>query len=201
MRQRILSQLAGTRPPQDPALAALAALAPDVAGAFASLRLMPAAVLVPVVDRSPELSLLLTRRTEHLRDHAGQVSFPGGRVEPVDAGPLHTALRESEEEVGVPGERVDVAGYLPARAVVTGFAVTPVVGFIEPGLAGIADPREVAEVFEVPLNWLLDPSNRIPATRAWGGIEISVCEYHYGAHRIWGATAQIIDEFVNLISL
>lgn len=200
MRERILSRLAGTRAAPDPAAAAVAALNPELARAFASLRLTPAAVLVPLIERPAGLSLLFTRRTEHLRDHAGQISFPGGRVEPDDAGPLHTALRESEEEVGLPGDQVHVAGYLPARAVVTGFAVTPVVGFAAPDLAHVADPREVADVFEVPLHWFLDPANRIASTRNWGGVQFSVCEYHYDAHRIWGATAQILDEFAKLIS-
>jgi len=200
VRDRILSRLAGTRAAPDPAVAALAALEPELAQAFSALRLTPAAVLVPLVERQSELSVLLTRRTEHLRDHAGQISFPGGRVETDDAGPLQTALRESREEVGLPAERVEVAGYLPARAVVTGFAVTPVVGFIAPDLAHVADAREVADIFEVPLTWFLDPANRMQSTRRWGGTEFPVCEYRYQAHRIWGATAQIVDEFVTLIA-
>lgn len=200
MRDRILSRLAGTRPPQDPVAAALDALEPELARAFAAIRLTPAAVLVPMVERSDGLSLLLTRRAENLRDHAGQISFPGGRVEPGDAGPLSTALRESEEEVGLPRDRVDVAGYLPSRAVVTGFTVTPIVGFVAPGLAHIADPREVAEVFEVPLSYLLDDRNRLESVRAWGGVEMRVCEYHYQEYRIWGATAQILDQFIQIIS-
>lgn len=199
MRERILSRLAGTRAAADPALAAIEALDPELARAFSALRLTPAAVLLPLVERRSGLHVLLTRRTEQLRDHAGQISFPGGRVEPRDAGPLHTALRESEEEVGLPGNQVQVAGYLPARAVVTGFAVTPVVGFVAPDLAHVADTREVAAVFEVPLAWFLDRRNRIDSTRRWGGAEFPVCEYHYDAHRIWGATAQIVDEFVQLI--
>jgi len=200
VRERILTRLAGSRAAADPAAAAFAALDSGLARAFATLTLTPAAVLVPVIDRQSELSLLFTRRTEHLRDHAGQISFPGGRVEPDDAGPLHTALRESEEEVGLPGDQVQVAGYLPARAVVTGFAVTPVVGIVAPDLAYVADTREVAHIFEVPLTWFLDPANRIASTRNWGGVEFPVCEYHYDSHRIWGATAQIVDELAAIIA-
>lgn len=199
MRERILSRLAGTRAAPDPAKAAIDALAPELARAFAALKLTPAAVLVPLVERDAGIHLLLTRRTMHLRDHAGQISFPGGRVEPDDAGPLATALRESREEVGLREDQVDVAGYLPARAVVTGFAVTPVVGFVPSDVAHVADPHEVDQVFEVPLSFLRDPANRIDALRSWGGVDIPICEYHYGEHRIWGATAQIVEEFVTTI--
>jgi 8-oxo-dGTP pyrophosphatase MutT (NUDIX family) len=201
VRERIRSRLVGTREARDPAKAALAALTPELARAFGALRLTPAAVLVPVIERTAGISLLLTQRTEHLRDHAGQISFPGGRVEPGDANALETALRESNEEVGLSAEAVQVVGYMPPRPVVTGFVVTPVVGMVEPDLAHVADPHEVAEVFEVPLEFLRESKNRVDTVRAWGGLELPVCEYHYQGRRIWGATAQILDEFIRLLNL
>ena len=118
-----------------------------------------AAVLVPLVERPEGLTVLLTRRTEHLRDHAGQISFPGGRSEPEDDGPTHTALREAHEEVGLAPAHVDVIGALPTYTTVTHFVVTPVVALVQPRFELALDAFEVAEAFEVPLAWLMDPAN------------------------------------------
>lgn len=157
--------------------------------------LIPAAVLLLLVDREPGLTVLLTRRTDHLRDHPGQISLPGGCIEPGDAGPLGAALRETREELGIAPAVVNVLGYLPPHPVVTGFAVTPVVGLV-PAWVGIQhDPSEVAEVFEVPLEFVLDPANVNRGMRRIRELEVPVLEYRYGTHRIWGATAQILYSF------
>lgn len=143
--------------------------------------------------------MLLTRRTDHLRDHPGQISFPGGRLDPRDTGPLAAALRETAEELGIPSGLVEIAGYLPAHAVVTGFAVTPVVGFL-PGVLDLRpDSFEVAEVFEVPLDFLLNPHNAIAGFRRIESFELPVWEYRYESRRIWGATAHILRSFVSII--
>lgn len=118
-----------------------------------------ASVLVPLVLRDDRLAVLLTQRTDHLSDHAGQISFPGGRAEPEDRDAIDTALREAEEEVGLPRDRVEVIGTLPTYTTVTNFVVTPVVGLVAPDVALRPDPFEVAEVFEVPLSFLMDPAH------------------------------------------
>jgi 8-oxo-dGTP pyrophosphatase MutT (NUDIX family) len=192
VKARITARLRGTAPPQDPESAARAALPPGVAAAFPD-RLIPAAVLVPLVERPAGLTVLLTRRTDHLRDHPGQISFPGGRVAADDLSPLATALRETREELGISSALVELAGYLPAQAVVTGFAVTPVVGFLPGSLVVLPDPVEVAEAFEVPLAFILDPANAISGLRRIGRVEIPVQEFRYASHRIWGATANILN--------
>jgi 8-oxo-dGTP pyrophosphatase MutT (NUDIX family) len=154
--------------------------------------LVPAATLVPLVDRPDGMTLLLTQRTEHLHDHAGQISFPGGRVEPGDENPLATALRETEEEIGLSREFIDVVGYLDPYETGTGFLVTPVVGLVSPGFTLELDTFEVAEVFEVPLAFILDPANhRQDYLEVRGGRRrFYVIEYE---HRyIWGATAGML---------
>ena len=125
----------------------------------------PAAVLIPVIAHPGELTVLFTQRTAHLKSHAGQVSFPGGRAEPGDATPEVTALRESREEIGLAPERVEILARLPDYITRTGYRVTPVVGLLEPPLELMPDPREVEEVFEVPLAFLLDPRNHRRQTR------------------------------------
>jgi len=120
----------------------------------------PAAVLVPVVNRPEGLTLLLTQRSADLPDHPGQISFPGGRVEPDDSTLAHAALREASEEIGLPAERVAILGELSTYDTVTGFRVTPIVGWVEPPFALTLDPVEVADAFEVPLAFLLDPQNQ-----------------------------------------
>lgn len=154
--------------------------------------LTPAAVLFPIVPRDDGHTVLLTQRTAHLRDHAGQVSFPGGRVEASDASPIETALRETEEEVGIGRERVEVLGFLPEYRTGTGFRVTPVVGLVHPPFEVHPDPFEVAEVFEVPLPFLLDPANHQRHSVHLRGALRHYFAMPYGDYFIWGATAGMI---------
>lgn len=156
----------------------------------------PAAVLVPLVMHTDAPTVLLTQRTERLQDHAGQVSFPGGSREARDATPVETALRETEEEIGLGREHVEVVGYLPGYLTITGFAVSPVVGLVRPGFALKTDPLEVAEVFEVPLAFLADPLNRRVEKRDFAGYDVGYYVFEYGQHRIWGATAAMLVNFV-----
>ncbi|MBV9550639.1 MAG: CoA pyrophosphatase [Alphaproteobacteria bacterium] len=158
-----------------------------------------AAVLLPLVAAN-EPVLLFTRRTEALVRHAGQVSFPGGRVEIQDASPRHTALRETAEEIGLVPERVAVAGYLSRYRTGTGFDIQPLVGVIDPGFVLTPNPAEVAAVFEVPLSFLADPANRVRATRELNGGIRSFYTYTYDGHEIWGATAAIIVDLVTRLA-
>ncbi len=154
--------------------------------------LRPAAVLVPVVDRADGLSVLLTRRTDHLHHHPGQISFPGGRVERSDTSPVMTALRETEEEIGLAADRVELLGELAEYHTGTGFRVTPVVGLVHPPFELELDDFEVAEAFEVPLAFLLDPANRERHRIEYRG---RMREFHampYRGYFIWGATAGIL---------
>lgn len=152
---------------------------------------IPAAVLMAIVLRDTP-TLLLTQRTSHLRDHPGQISFPGGRIEPDDPSPRAAALREAEEEIGLAGDRVDVLGYLPRYLTGTGFDVTPVVGLVRPPLELLADPFEVAEIFEVPLPFLLDESNFQRMALHVGGRRRTFYSIPHAERFIWGATAGMI---------
>lgn len=152
----------------------------------------PAAVLIGVVPRPSGAHVLLTRRTEQLRHHAGQVSFPGGRIDAIDANPAQAALREAREEVGLRLEQAQALGYLDPYLTVTGFRVLPVLALIRDDFAPHANPDEVADVFEVPLDLLLDPSRLERIEIAFGGRARHVLQYRYAAHRIWGATASIL---------
>jgi 8-oxo-dGTP pyrophosphatase MutT (NUDIX family) len=151
-----------------------------------------AAVLVPIVDHPSGLTVIFTKRTSHLKAHSGQVSFPGGRAEPEDPTPEFTALREAQEEIGLAVETVEVLARLPDYRTRTGFRVTPVVGVITPPLALTPDPREVEEVFEVPLAFLLDPANHRRETRELQGRTVGYYVMRYGTHIIWGATAGML---------
>jgi 8-oxo-dGTP pyrophosphatase MutT (NUDIX family) len=151
----------------------------------------PAAVLAAVVDR-PTPTMLLTRRHENMRRHAGQVAFPGGRADPEDDGPVATALREANEEVGLPGEAVTLIGADEVYRTVTGYTVVPVIGVIPPDLPLAPQEAEVAEIFEVPLPFLLDPINRLEREIEWQGAMRRYFEFLYERHRIWGATAAMI---------
>jgi 8-oxo-dGTP pyrophosphatase MutT (NUDIX family) len=157
---------------------------------------VPAAVLVPfVLGLAP--GVLLTKRASHLTKHAGQVSFPGGRIDPTDESPEAAALREAEEEIGLDPMRVELAGRLPDYITGTGYQITPILGLLSPGVAldglGLtASPHEVEQMFELPLAVLLDPHAPIRKTRMWGGRMRSYWEWPHPEHHIWGATAAIL---------
>ena len=156
------------------------------------LELTPAAVLFPIVLRETSPTVLLTQRTAHLKDHAGQISFPGGRVEVEDPSPVHTALRETEEEIGLNRQHIDVLGFLPEYRTGTGFRVTPVVALVNPPFELALDPFEVAEAFEVPLGFLLDPANHKRHSLHYRGALRHFYAMPYGDYFIWGATAGMI---------
>ena len=176
-------------------------LVPDRAPASAS-------VLVPLVQRGDGLHLLLTRRTDHLRDHAGQISFPGGRVESHDADAVATALRETEEEIGLARSFVEVIGALPDYSTVTAFVVTPVVALVQPGFMLALDTVEVAEAFEVPLSFLMNPAHhqrhefdfqgtqRRFLSMPWDG---PGADGHQQRYFIWGATAAMLRNFYRFL--
>lgn len=153
--------------------------------------LAQAAVLVPVTDRS-EPGVILTRRTDTLSKHAGQIAFPGGRIDPGDTGPADAALREAEEEIALPRDRVTLVGEADRYRTVTGFEVIPVLGVVPPDLVYTPAAAEVAAVFEVPLGFLLDSGNHIEASVEWQGRNRHYYEIIWGEHRIWGATAAMI---------
>jgi 8-oxo-dGTP pyrophosphatase MutT (NUDIX family) len=154
--------------------------------------LIPAAVLVPLVERDAGLTVLLTQRAETLKDHAGQISFPGGRIEAHDRDPWHAALREAHEEIGLSAGFVEFAGYLPDHWVGTGFRVTPVVGFVNPLYELRIAAEEVHDVFEVPLDFILDAANHKLRMRRLGGVELETFDIPYGSRIIWGATAGML---------
>jgi 8-oxo-dGTP pyrophosphatase MutT (NUDIX family) len=153
--------------------------------------LTPAAVLVAVVDHvSP--TVILTERPATMRKHPGQISFPGGRIDPEDDGPVAAALREAEEEIALPRHAVEVIGAADLYRTVTGFEVTPIVGVVPPGLRLEPQPGEVAAMFEAPLHFLLDPRHQMVRTAMWQGRERSYYEIEWEGRRIWGATAAMI---------
>ncbi len=154
--------------------------------------LRPAAVLIPVVDRDGDLSVIFTRRTDHLPDHAGQISFPGGSIEPSDQSPEDAALRETEEEIGLSRSHVEILGRLDRYDVGTGYSVTPIVGMVEPPFELDPDSHEVAETFEVPLAFLLNPANHQRHKQTIDGRDRHFYAVPYGNHFIWGATAGML---------
>ena len=152
----------------------------------------PAAVLVPLVNRPEGLTVLLTRRTDHLNDHAGQISFPGGKVDAVDASAEDTALRETEEEIGLHRRCVQLLGRLPDYFIPTGFRVTPIVGWVEPPFELVLDSFEVAAAFEVPLSHVIDPAHRQMQSAMRAGRLRHFYAMPYDGYNIWGATAGML---------
>ncbi len=152
----------------------------------------PAAVLVPVVNRPNGLSVLLTQRTDHLNNHAGQISFPGGKADVEDASAEHTALRETEEEIGLARRHIHLLGRLPDYYIPTGFRVTPIVGWVEPPFELTLDAFEVAEAFEVPLSYVIDPAHRQMQSAMRAGRLRHFYAMPYEGYNIWGATAGML---------
>lgn len=153
---------------------------------------IPAAVLVAVMGPPEDPGILFTRRTETLRRHPGEISFPGGRIDPGDASGMAAALREAEEEVGLAARAISPLGFLDPYETITAFRVLPVVARIRPGTRISPQPGEVAEAFEVPLSYLLEPSNCEQVAAAFGGRMRHYFQFRHGGHRIWGATAAML---------
>lgn len=201
MKPLVRQRLAGTRPPRDAvaeAAARLRGLLP-VDEWMRQRPMRPAAVLVPLIDRPGGLAVLLTERNADLPDHPGQIAFPGGRLEPGDADAVAAALRECEEEVGIPPAAVEVIGFLGPHLTLTGYAVTPVVGLVRPDVTLALDPREVASAFEVPLGLLLDPAARRSETREAFGRRFAMPYWEHDGRRIWGATAWMLSDLAQLL--
>ncbi|HUF45421.1 MAG TPA: CoA pyrophosphatase [Aestuariivirgaceae bacterium] len=151
-----------------------------------------AAVLVPLVRREMELTVLLTLRSDHLPSHGGQIAFPGGKIDEVDDGPLEAALREAHEETGLDPRLVEPLGYLDVYQTRTGFRIIPVVGLVDPSAQFSPGAGEVADVFEVPLSFLMDPLHHLQESRLWQGVERRFYVMAYGERYIWGATAGML---------
>lgn len=157
----------------------------------------PAAVLVPIIDHPDQMTVLLTRRPDHMNKHAGQVAFPGGRVDPDDAHPAAAALREAQEEIGLAADYVELVGQLDPYHTGTGFQITPVVGIITPGFTLKACDREVAEIFEVPLSFLMNPENHQRRETEFKGRKAQFYAMPYNDYYIWGATAGMLVNLFN----
>jgi len=200
--EQIRERLAATRMPADPAIPRMPPEAKYWPADFLeqiAAGLTPAGVLIPIIERRDGLSVLLTQRSPDLKAHAGQVSFPGGRMEPGDADIAATALRETQEEVGIAPAQVSIAGYLPPSPTVTGYSVTPVVGLVDPDVRIVVDPIEVDVAFEVPLAFLLDERNQRQSEREFGGARLRIFEFHYAERRIWGATASMLVQLKKIL--
>jgi 8-oxo-dGTP pyrophosphatase MutT (NUDIX family) len=202
LRTRIENLLRDTVPGRDPEFPYAAQFTPEQ---IERLRKMfpaepaRAAVLVPLVERPAGLRVLLTQRASHLKNHPGQISFPGGRIELADAGPWEAALRETQEEIGLEPRFITRAGYLQDHLVITGFRVTPAVGFVQPGFDLRLDETEVENVFEVPLEFVLDVRNHLPRDRSIAGHTVITHEIPYEGRQIWGATASMLITFARLL--
>lgn len=202
LRNQIEERLRDSVPGVDPRWAWISGLSSEQFVELAKLvpdEFQRAAVLIPIVDRPEGLTVLLTQRASHLKNHPGQISFPGGRMESTDAGPWEAALRETEEEIGLAREYVSLAGYLHDHFVITGYTVTPVVAFVRPGFELRLDVTEVEEVFEVPLDFILDPANHVLVERKLGGHSFVAHDIPYEGRNIWGATAGMLMSLYRLI--
>ena len=165
---------------------------PELAERLLGIERRAAAVLVPIIHREPEATVLLTERTSGLRAHAGQIAFPGGRIDPEDAGPEAAALREAEEEIGLDPAFVETLCLGPDYLTGSGYHVAPVVAIVRPGFQLSLNPAEVAAVFEVPLAFLMNPANHHRGSRIWQGANRVYFEMPYGDRHIWGITAGIL---------
>jgi 8-oxo-dGTP pyrophosphatase MutT (NUDIX family) len=195
-KSRITERLAGSEPrhaAQDWLLPGLSSVETQALAPFFPKTLIAAAVLVPLVERAPGLTVLLTRRAIELKSHAGQIAFPGGRLESGES-PRAAALREAREEIGLDPGFVAIVGYLPDHVLFSGFRVTPVVGFVRSGFELQLAAREVQDTFEVPLSYVFEPANHQTRLRrlADGAADVEVCDIPFGAHNIWGATAGML---------
>lgn len=161
--------------------------------------LRAAAVLIPIVDHPGEPTILLTRRSNSLTKHAGQISFPGGRVDPTDRDAVAAALRETREETAIPSDHVTVFGQLAPYRTVTKYEITPVVAALSPGFTAVAEPAEVEEIFEVPLSFILDRSNHQKQSADYKGQTRYFYTMPYGRHYIWGATAAMLINLVDVL--
>ena len=169
-------------------------------GMFPVGELRAASVLVPLVDRPDGFSLLLTQRTAHLKRHAGQIAFPGGRVDDGDADEVATALREAEEEIGLVADFIEPVGRLDRYITRTGFSVTPVVALVEPAFTLKLDPNEVDDAFEVPLDFILDPANRQTESYDFQGATRYFYVFRYDNRNIWGATAGMLVNLTEILA-
>lgn len=162
-------------------------------------KLTAAAVLVPIVARPEGATILLTKRTAHLHDHAGQISFPGGRVDPGDDGPASTALRETEEEIGLARSHINLIGQLDTYVTRTGFEIAPIVGLVTPPFELKLDDFEVAEAFEVPLGFILNPASQQRQSRMFRGALRHFYVFPYDDYYIWGATAGMLVNLTEVL--
>jgi len=192
LRTELRARLSVCPPGDVPRVAHYAGIAPLRLESLMPAATTRAAVLVPIVDRGDDLTVLLTLRATDLKHHAGQISFPGGRMEAGDIDATAAALREAGEEIGLAREFVEVLGCLPDHAVSSGYRVTPVVGFVRPGFSLVLDPTEVAGTFEAPLRHLLDPSTRTRRRHNFAGEEVEFLDLPWGQFNIWGATAGML---------
>jgi len=202
LRARILARFEGTTPRHEPTDWRLLGVDAERGRRLQShfpADPVPAAVLVPLVDRPDGLTVLLTQRASQLAQHAAQVAFPGGRLEESDPDVAHAALREAQEEIGLDPSRVRVFGYLPDHLVISGFRVTPVLALVTPPFSLAINPAEVAEAFEVPVSHIFDTRNHKARLRRVGDEDMLLFDLPWGGHNIWGATAGMLMTLVRMV--